>query len=505
MTDPVPPRIPAGWDRTAPTDWTDLVGPDDEDEDKVIANEEPEQGRGPSIATQLVGYARVCYRLGCTVSEEPFAVPGAGPNVARMMRGGRSLRSELARAYLDWHGKAAPGSALTDALCAIEGLALAADREEVHLRVARYGDGLVLDLGSEDGSAVVIEHGSWRVVDCSPVVFRRTQAMSALPVPVHPGRLEPLSQLLNLTEPSWRIVVGYLVAALFPWVPHPVLLFTGEQGTAKSTAARCTSAVVDPSGAQLRRAPSERDWTAQAAASYVVCLDNLSAIAEWLSDALCRAVTGDGSVERTLFTNTDVTVTAWRRVVMLTSIDAGRITGDLAERLLSVELERIAPAQRREDAAIAAEFAGAHATILGGLLTLTADVLAALPDVRPPRLPRMADFGRVLAAVDEVKGWTTLDDYRERLTHTMQAVVDDDPVGLAVETFMASQVSWQGTASELLDALPVPDPVPKGWPRTPQGMRAVMTRLAPALAEVGITVEQGERTERRRTLVITRS
>jgi hypothetical protein len=55
-----------------------------------------------------------------------------------------------------------------------------------------------------------------------------------------------------------------------------------------------------------------------------VVLDNISGIPDWLSDALCRAVTGDGMVRRRLYENDDLTVLAFRRVVALTSIDPRR-------------------------------------------------------------------------------------------------------------------------------------------------------------------------------------
>ena len=58
----------------------------------------------------------------------------------------------------------------------------------------------------------------------------------------------------------------------------------------------------------------------------------------------------------------------------------------------------------REDADVAQEWAAAQPAVLGAVLDLTARVLAELPTVRPERLPRMADFARVLAAVDAVLG-----------------------------------------------------------------------------------------------------
>ena len=444
--------------------------------------------------------ARERYRLSVSDDGEPFALPHEGANVARLMRGSRSLRSELGKAYFAAKGRAAPGSALSDALNVLEGMALEGEREAVHLRVAPYNGGIVVDLGTEDGAAIVVEPGRWHWVERSPVVFRRTNAMAAMPAPAETGDLEPLRKLLNVSEDNWPLLVGWAVAGLLPWLPHPVLLLAGEQGTAKSTAGRILTALIDPSGAQLRRAPTDpTDWVAQASASWAVCLDNVSTVPRWLSDAMCRAVTGDGSVDRTLYTNLDVTVTSFRRVLCLTSIEAGHIHGDLAERLLVVELERIGEEKRREEAVVMAEFEAAHARVLGGLLTLTARVLEALPHTRPGRLPRMADFCRVLAALDAVTGWESLKTYRDRLGDALRAVVDDDLVARAVIAFMGDRVGaeWQGTATDLLKALTAPDPKPKEWPATPAALGGALTRLGPALMTYGIHVDRGKSNGRR--------
>ncbi len=106
-----------------------------------------------------------------------------------------------------------------------------------------------------------------------------------------------------------------------------------------------------PSPAPVRAAPRHvEDWAVGAAGSWVVAVDNLSYIAPWFSDALCRASTGDGLVKRVLYTDADLSVLAFRRCVILTSIDAGALRGDLADRMLLVDLEPIGAADRRTDA-----------------------------------------------------------------------------------------------------------------------------------------------------------
>ncbi len=490
--------------------------------------------KAKSQATQLVRAARSRYRLGRTPEDEPFAIPHSGANIAYPLNGRRSFRGELSKYYYGLTGAAPSGAALTDALSVLEGFAYQAPPEPVGVRVAPYEEGVVVDLGDELGRAVLIMPGSWDVIARSPVPFRRSKAMSPMPVPVGPGDLEALRDLLNLTakkrgndeagyeadrkarDDDWQLIVGWLVGAVLPDISHPVLDLGGEQGTGKSMAARLSCALVDPSPAQVRRPPSDpKDFIAQCRASWVVCFDNLSSIPPWLSNALCRATSGDGDVSRALFTDADVSVVSYKRVLAMTSIDKGHVHGDLSERLLPIDFEPIGDDERQEEAEIYRLFDERRPVILAGLFDLVADVLERRPSVRPSRLPRMADFARVLATIDELKGWATLAAYRARVARAMQAVVDDDLVGQALMNFVARLSatisdtgelvqSWQGPMGQLLGALPVPDPRPKDWPRTVQAFTATMTRLTPALRAKGLRVERGDRAKHQRSITIAR-
>jgi hypothetical protein len=99
--------------------------------------------------------------------------------------------------------------------------------------------------------------------------------------------------------------------------------------------------------------------------------------------------------------------------------------------------------------------------VLGALLDLTAEVLAVMPSVRLDELPRMADFARILGALDRIRGWTTLADYNAAAAEASQAVLDGDPVADAVLGLMSRQNVWSGTASELLTRL-APEHRPPG-------------------------------------------
>lgn len=461
-----------------------------------------------SQATLLVELAHRMYDLGVTESGEVFGVERDGPKVALTLRGGRTgLRAKLARAFFAQSGKAPASSALADAVAVIEGTAASSDPVDVPLRVGRAEDAVVLDLGGPEGRAVVVRPGSWDVVDRSPLLFRRSNLTMPLPTPV--GRMQerddgqgPVLRLLrdlNASPDQLRLLVGWLVAALIPEIPHPVLALFGVQGTGKSTAGRVIGSVIDSSAAPLRSAPRHEDqWAVAAAGSWVVVLDNLSTVHPWLSDALCRAVTGEGAVKRMLYTDADVTVLKFRRCVVMTSIDAGVLRGDLAERMLPIVLDRIDPTSRRTEASILERFAANHAELLGELLDLLAEVLNVLPTVELDELPRMADFARVLAAVDLVTGWATLPQYLGVGNELAEDVVDADPVAQAVVALVDAEGRWSGTASDLLRTLTNPGaPLPKDWPSQPNALSGRLKRIAPALRSVGIVTEQGEGRDRR--------
>ncbi len=304
--------------------------------------------------------------------------------------------------------------------------------------------------------------------------------------------------MLNTTESAFRLLTGWMISTLIPEIPHPILAFKGEQGTGKTTAARCVVQVIDPSPAPLRTAPRDvKQWVVVASASWAVCLDNVNAISGWLSETLCRAVTGDGNVDRALYTDDDVTVLAFRRVVMMTSIDAGHLDGDLAERLLLIELQPIAEGARRTDAELTAAYAAAQPIIFASLLDLTARVLKRLPDVRPESMPRMADFACVLQAVDDVNDWDTLAAYSAAADTIAADVLEGDLFGKAVAVAVRKQPEgkWTGTAAQLLDLI-TPEKPPKNWPKDATRAGGRLTRLAPLLRQAGVAYDDSQREPR---------
>ncbi len=455
-----------------------------------------------SQALLLVRLAIDHYQLGRAEDDEPFATPIAGPKIVRLMRGGRSsLRADLGRRFYADHGKVPSSSALADAMNVLDGLAMLEPRCRLHVRVARENSITYIDLGDETGNAIALSKDGWRIVEQPPTMFRRTEAMLPLPHPISGGGIGVWRELLNLPgEDELALLLSWLVALLYPDIPHPVLIFTGPQGAAKSTNARIISSVVDPSSAQLRSAPRDlTDWIVAAAGSYVVAIDNVSRIPEWLSDAMCRASTGDGLVRRALYTDNNLSVVSFRRAVIVTSIDPGALRGDLADRLLAVQLDEIPEERRRLDGAVTDDLARAAPVLLGSVLDLAVHTLAHPKPLA--RKPRMADYGDVLASVDAALGTRGVDVYLEQRDRLQRDVADSDAVAVAIIGLVSARGLWRGTATELLEAISPERPV-RDWPRTPRALSGHLGRLGLPLRAAGVAMSLGDRLGHKRTRMI---
>jgi hypothetical protein len=203
-------------------------------------------------------------------------------------------------------------------------------------------------------------------------------------------------------------------------------------------------------------------------------------VSDWLSDSLCRAVTGDGDVRRKLYTDGDHAVFAFRRCICLTSIDLGAVRGDLAERMLPITLDIIPDEDRLTEAEIWPAWEQAHGRILGAVLTLAAGIKAVLPSVELASKPRMADFARIVAAVDEVLGTNGLQEFIGKQSSLAADSLDGD----AFIGRLSEMHHFEGTAAELLDQI-TPEKPPRGWPANPRAVTQRLRRQAPVMRKAG--------------------
>jgi hypothetical protein len=248
--------------------------------------------------------------------------------------------------------------------------------------------------------------------------------------------------------------------------------------------------VVDPSPVPLRKPPRDPEsWVTAAAGSWVVGLDNLSQVPDWLSESLCRAVTGDGDVRRKLYSDNGLAVFRFRRCIVINGIDVGALRGDLADRVSKIDLDRIAEEARAEEKELDLRWAADHPVILAGLLSLGSEIMGRLPSVRLAARPRMADFARILAAVDQLLGTDGLGRFSEQAQMMAEDALASNPFLVRLHEM---EIDFTGKAADLLSkATPDVDRwrAPKDWPKDPREVTSLLKRNAPALRRAGWVVE----------------
>ena len=422
----------------------------------------------------------------------------------------KGFRRWLARRFFEATQGAPSSEALQSALNVIEAKAhFDASERSVHIRVGGLDGRLYLDLGDETWRAVEIDATGWRVIDNPPVRFRRAAGMKPLPLPVPGGSIEALRSFLNVqSDADFVLVVAWALAVLRNRGPYPVIVLSGEQGSAKSTFSAILRALLDPNTAPLRALPREdRDLFIAASNGHVLAFDNVSGLPAWISDTLCRLATGGGFAVRQLYTDQDEVLFDAARPVILNGIEDIVTRPDLADRAVFLTLEPIPEERRRPEAELWAAFEAERPRILGTLLDAVVHGLKWLPETRLEKLPRMADFA-LWATACETALWpagTFWSAHCGNREEAVEGVIDADPIAAAVRGIMATRTEWTGTASDLLGALAkvAGERVAKSktWPDSPRALAGRLRRAAPFLRKIGIEISFG-REGRARTRTI---
>src|SRR5260370_18638481 len=328
------------------------------------------------------------------------------------------------------------------------------DGEEspMNLRVANHRGKLYLDLCDRAWRAVEIDAEGWRIVDRPPPRFHRTRGSRPLPAPERGGGIEELRRFLNVDQQGWTLIKAFLVAALRPSVPCPILVAKGEQGAGKTTACRIISALIDPRTGALRGVPREvRDLIAAARNSWIVCFDNLSQLPEELADAACRLATGGGFGGRGLYSDHDEAIFDATRPMVFNAIpDLGAARPDFLDRAVIVAFLAMKPEMRRDEAQVWREFEDARPRILGALLDAATAGLRNLPNVKLDQPPRMADFAIWVNACEEslgMKPGDALTTYESNRTETHQLALESSPLHEPVAQL--AQEAFSGSGAEL--------------------------------------------------------
>ncbi len=286
------------------------------------------------------------------------------------------------------------------------------------------------------------------ITERSDAHFRPTRSARPLPrpVPATPADLDPLRQLIPFASPGdWPRTLVWLLAALRPGGPYPILVLRGPSGAGKSTTARLLRALIDPSTTPLYSLPyTERDLHKLAWQDHLLAFDHVAAIPSHLSAALCRLATGVGCWLHEPGNRHPLPISL-RRPILLSTNGPLRLPPDLAARTLTVILQP--PQLPRPESDLQREFDTLAPRIMGALCSALGTALSRIDatHVQTARLPEAAAWAAAAAPF--------LDLTEEALLSAI-STAPPDPLTDALQAFMQDRHTWTGTATDLLHDLP---------------------------------------------------
>jgi hypothetical protein len=411
----------------------------------------------------------------------------------------RAFKLWLGRLYYKDQAQAISNNAMQEALGIFESMALYdGETNQVFLRLAHVEGRTYVDICDDRWRVIEIDSNGWRILNESPVKFRRPKGMLSLAEPVAGGNISDLRKFVNAPDDDdWTLLQAFLAGVWSPNPPYPVYNVTGEQGSAKSTRARVIRRLTDPSASPIGRAPKEdRDFAIAANSEWVVSFDNVSRLSLAHSDNLARLATGGGFRTRTLYTDTDQTILDAARPVLINGIADSITQDDLADRAITISMRRIPPSERESEADFWARFKKVEAKIIGALCDAVSRGLKMLPTTMLDESPRMADFARWIVAYSGKLDFSAeqfLRAYSSNRNASHEATLEASPIGPVLVVALEGG-ELLGTPGEILGDLEnhFGDKTrrPKDWPTNGRALMNDLKRIAPSLREKGIAVEK---------------
>lgn len=347
---------------------------------------------------------------------------------------------------------------------------------------------IILDLANSAGEVVEIDSHGWRIRDNMHHSFRESNTTLALPRPIPPldnnptgntDALQQFAQLFSLDATDRARISAWLIAALRPTGPYPILVLHGPANSGKTVLARALRALIDPSPALIRRLPDREDELLDLAfENWILAFDDAYDLSPKTSNALCAISSGDALQIPQADMRDSLEVPIARPIILAAPHDetkpAWTPSHSLSNRTLLIErapLKRLYP-----EAAVWSDFESLQPAVLAALVQATATALHRVRDIDLPNVTRFADATVWAAAAAPALGLTE-DTVVHALSDPAAVWVGFDPLRATLSTLLAPTGIWTGDAAALLNQLRSIAPR-AALPATPKDLSQALPNLA---------------------------
>jgi hypothetical protein len=200
-----------------------------------------------------------------------------------------------------------------------------------------------------------------------------------------------------------------------------------------------------------------------------------------------------------------------QRAVLLNGINPPSDRGDVQDRTLPIELERLDKRKRLPEDDFWMQFSLKHPELLGAVFDALAGALRKRHTVQLDERPRLADWGLYAAALYESQGWgvgTFVEDWRGVEETQQQGTLDGSIVAQGVILYMQDQDRVELSAAKLHaaiessaeDDLDLKDD--KTWPKTGRTLWKKIREVTPLLEAHGIRAYRSNNCKMGRPIVL---
>ena len=322
-----------------------------------------------------------------------------------------------------------------------------------------YRETLALDLGRPNPGAedlvLEIDADGWSVNNASSFYFLRHRGYRHIPAPEPAGdeALRELKAILRADDAGFHRILAWLLAAMRPKGPYPILVLQGETGSGKTRAATILRSLLDPAAVPFQCLPANpNQLLAQARQTWIQAYDHVTAMPKEISSTLCRLSAGAAFNLPAGPKESPIAVNLARPILLTVPTDAKgaswRPRPDLLDRTLTATLTALTAQDRRPQSEIEERFEKIRPQILGALAQAASRAMQREKEVRLTACPRNAS-----AAIWAIAAFPQI---QPALEERNEFALPKDPLIDKVVTLMAAQPAWQGTATKLALDLDLP-------------------------------------------------
>ena len=407
---------------------------------------------------------------------------------------GTRFRNWMAKRFREKYGSPPNNEAMKQAQIQVEARCENSPQVELFNRVGWYGDVIYYDLTTPDWKGVKINKDGWEIVPL-PAIFRRYNHQNEQVMPIKGCDPREILKFCNINKEDHCLFMVAIATFFIPEIPHVIPSQSGEQGTGKSNNSRMIKSLVDPSKATLISSPKDLEQAQMIADKHwLSTFDNISKISAWFSDFLCRAVTGEGDMKRSLYTNDEEFIRAYRRCFVLNGIGSLAWRPDLLDRFIIFEMPMLRETRSEEE--IEKSWDMALPGILGGFFTAISRAMNNVDKVKGHERFRMADFSKWGACLASELGFSREEffkKYQESINQKWEDTAEGSSLAKRLtDLVMSNGGEWEGSAAELLAKIK-PEIHDKSIPDNARWLSTELMKIAPIMRNVGIDIKKTKR------------